>query len=332
MQKLEYLARDVLKQYSISDPRLTHIRHNENYTCKVTDGITSEEYVLRLHTPIEGFSQKTTQHTYYNLYSELTFIKAIGENTDIPMQKPVINKNDSFISEIIDPYSNKIIYATILTWIKGETMSYENPNWKQQAYQIGFMIAKLHDFSSNWDEGRTLERHKYDTSKVISAIASIEEAVDLGLMDADHYRIIQNGATKIFELMGELDKRTVCSKGLIHADLSRTNLIVHEDTVSPIDFGLCGHGYFYMDLGGIFADANSILVRKALLEGYRSIRKLPESDMKYIEAFFVLGILLCMDTHLHNPKMKEWYLRRTEPICRDYIIPMISDERFYEII
>lgn len=328
MQNLERLAHIVLKQYLISQPQLTFIRHNENYTCKITDGNTSEEYVMRMHVPVEGFSQLTTQHSYSNLYSELTFIKAIDENTNISVQIPVRNKNGLYISEIIDPYSNKTIYTTILTWVNGETMSHENSNWEQQAYQTGIMTAKLHNFSSNWDEGRTLQRQSYDTSKLISAITAIEEAVGLGLMDYIDYKIIQGGGVKICELMEELDKSSFNSKGLIHADLQRTNLIVHENTVTPIDFCLCGYGYFYMDLGGLLADFSPLSVRKALLDGYRSIRELPESDMKYIEAFFVMGILLCMATHLHNPNMKEWYLRRTKPICNDYIIPFINNKRF----
>jgi Ser/Thr protein kinase RdoA (MazF antagonist) len=332
MQNLEHLAHIVLKQYFISQPRLTFIRHNENYTCKITDGSTSEEYVMRMHVPVEGFSQITTQHSHSNLYSELKFIKAIGENTNISVQIPVRNKMGLYISEIIDPYSKKTIYTTILTWVNGETMSHENPNWEQQAYQTGIMTAKLHNFSSSWAEGRLLDRQRYDTSKLISAIKSIEEAVDLDLMDSYHYKIIQNGGVKICELMEELDKISFNSKGLIHADLQRTNLIVHENIVTPIDFCLCGYGYFYMDLGGLLADFSSLSARKALLEGYRGIRELPVSDMKYIEAFFVMVILLCMATHLHNPNMKEWYLRRTKPICNDYIIPFINNKRFYENI
>lgn len=332
MLNWQQLVHIVLKHYLISNPQITFIRHNENLTCKLTDGDTNQEYVLRMHIPIEGFSNITAQNSYGNLHSEIEFIKAIGENTNISVQIPIRNKSGLFVSEITDPYSNKIIYTTILTWIKGETMRHENPMWEQQAYQTGVMTAKLHEFSSNWAEGRTLERHRYDKSKLISAINLIKEAVGLGLMDSDQYSIIQNGGIRICELMEELDKRSFNSKGLIHADLQRTNLIVHENIVTPIDFSLCGYGYFYMDLGGLLADCNSISVRKALLYGYRSIRELPESDMKYVESFFVMVILLCMATHLHNPKMKDWYLRRTKPICENYIIPLINNERFYENI
>ena len=332
MQKLEQLAYEVLKQYPICEPRIAFIRHNENYTCKVTDKKTGEEYVLRIHIPIEGFSTIATQHSYSNLKAELTFLKAIRENTDISVQKPVENKNGFLISEVTDPDSEKMIYATVLTWIKGEIMSTESPNLAQQAYEAGVMLAKLHEFTSSWNEGRTLDRIKYDAPKMISVVSSIEEAVSLGLMDSEHYSIIQSGGMKICELMEELERDSFSPKGLIHADMQNTNLIVYENTVTPIDFCGCGYGFFYIDFGCLFGNFNSLTMRNALLDGYRSIRNLPESDMKYIEASFVMVILLCMSLHLHNPKMKEWYLRRTKPICDNYIVPLINNERFYENI
>lgn len=329
VRNLEQLVHIALEQYLVYNPDISFIRHNENYTCKVVDGCTNEEYVLRIHNSAKGFSSSTVQHSFDSLCAELQFIKAIGENTDISVQKPVKNRNGSLVSEIIEKGSNGRAYATLLTWIKGEPMSKGSPEWRIQAYETGVLTAKLHSFSQGYDEGRYLKRHSYDISKLKQTAASIEEAVGLELMDSEHYKLIQKGGERICQLMKELDN-SPGSKRLIHADLGKSNLIVYKDTVTPIDFCLCGHGYYYMDLGGLLADADSLQARKAILEGYRSKRELPETDMKYIEGFFVMSVLLCMAAHLHNPKMKDWYLRRTKLICSDYVIPLINDERFWE--
>lgn len=45
-----------------------------------------------------------------------------------------------------------------------------------------------------------------------------------------------------------------------------------------------------------------------------------------------MTILLFMSTHLRNPKVKEWFTRRMQPICDDYLVPMLKDEGFYERI
>lgn len=320
----------VLEQYIISNPQVTYIRHNENLTCKVTDGITNEEYVLRIHMPKEGFSLTTAQHSYSNLCSELQFINAIYENTDLAVQRPVKNKNGLFVSEVRD--NDRTIYATVLTWIKGEIISREDADFGKQAYLTGIMTAKLHDFSSKWVDGRELKRHSYGKEKMKSVIKQIEEGVSLNLIKNEEFKVIEQGGEKIISLMEELDKRSFDRKGIIHADLHKSNLIVHNETITPIDFCLCGHGYFYMDLGGILADFSPLKIRKEVLRGYRSIRAIKDTDIKYIEGFFIMSILLFMATHLHNPNEKEWYLRRTKAICKDYIKPLLNDERFYENI
>lgn len=299
-------------------------------TYKVIDGKTDEAYVLRIHLPKEGFSLATTQHSYDNLCSEIQFIDAINEQTDIVVQKPVKNKNGLFVSKILD--EDKRIYATVLTWIKGITLSKEDANYSKQAYLTGVLTAKLHNFSSNWVEGRELKRNRYDKEKLKSVIKQIEKGVSLNLIKDDEFKIIEKGGEKIISFMEELDTRLFDSKGVVHADLHKSNLIVHDEIITPIDFCLCGYGYFYMDLGGILADFSPLSIRKEVLRGYGSIRDIPELDIKYIEGFFIMSIFLFMATQLYNPETKEWYLRRTKAICDDYIKPLLSDERFYENI
>jgi len=328
----QQLVQTALAQYDISDPQTSLIRHNENLTCQVISGKTDEQFVLRIHRPVKGFSSATAQHSLSALQSELMFIGAIHENTDIPVQKPVQNRDNRLVSEIDDPEGGGKVRVTVLTWIDGRAMHQEDPEWAVEAYQAGVMTAKLHDFASRWEIGRSLDRHSYDVAKVRSVAESIGDAVSLGLITPDHYKVIREGGDRICELMAELDDRGSQARGLIHADLQKTNLIVQESGVAPIDFCLCGHGYYYMDLGGISADFSPLHIRKALLSGYRSVRELPDEDMKYIEAFFVMTILLFMATHLHNPKVRMWFSRRVPPICEDYILPMIGNGRFYESI
>lgn len=329
MQLLGDLANQATKQYSIEDAGYYFIRHNENLTYRVTDGKIGEKYVLRIHMPREGFSQSTAQHSYESLRAEMEFLKAIGENTDIAVQKPMLNHYGDYVSKIIDRHNGTTLNATLLSWIEGQTMDPDSEEIEQLAYKTGIMTAKLHSFSASWQ--KKVARHSYDISKLTKVLDTIEGAIDLGLMNKQQYAAIRSGGEKICEYMKELEAQPHLN-GLIHSDLQKSNLIVYEGAVTPIDFCLCGYGSFYMDLGGLYADFGPAPVREALLQGYRSIRELPEEDMKYIEAFFIKVILLTMATHLHNPKMHEWYIRRTQPICDDYIVPLLQDKRFYKNI
>ena len=326
---MENLIKKVLNNYGLENSQVSFLRHNENYTCQVINK-EHNKYLLRVHKPVEGFSISNVQHSYDALNSELSFIDAISQNTDIIVQKPIKNIYGSYVTKIIDDNDNNI-NASLLSWIDGHTMNHEDPNWEEQAYYTGIMVGKLHKFSKEWSNEHKLSRVNYDKNKVFVTLNMIEKAIALSLVTENQFQIIEKGCSKIVELMIELDKLKD-QIGYIHADIQRTNLIVHNKTISPIDFSLCGYGYFFMDLGGVSADFGPLNIRKALLDGYNSVININKTDMKYIEAFFVYTILLGMSNHLYNPRYKEWFLRRTKVICESYIKPLINNERFYELI
>ncbi len=131
--------------------------------------------------------------------------------------------------------------------------------------------------------------------------------------------------------MGELNDRPG-SFGLVHADLAVANLIVHGETVTPIDFAMSGYGYFMQDLGDLSASFGPLRIRRAMLAGYGTVRGLVDSELKYVEAFFVSSILYFMAIHLYSRDRHEWFRRRVPVICEKYIGPLLRDQRFYEDI
>lgn len=331
MSSQDSLAREALREYSLRRPRLAFIRHNENLTYQVTDGETGDRYVLRVHRPAEGVSRDTPQHSLEELQAELEFIQAIREHTDIAVQRPVATLAGGLVGTLTGGGAGAALHATLLTWIEGRPMSHEDPAWEHQAYQTGVITARLHGFSEQWSPRHVLRRRRYDQAMLTEKVRAIGAGVELGLLTSAQYRTVQEGAGRIGFLMDQLDRRPG-SSGLIHADLQRSNLIVNGDSVTPIDFALSGYGHFLQDLGGLSADFAPLSIRQAMLAGYRTVRALPDSDMEYIEAFFVSGILLFMATHLHNPRVHEWFGRRTPAICREYITPLLEGRRFYESI
>lgn len=326
METWQLQAQRILNNYDIPVAKVELVRHNENLTCKVLDA-EGNKFVLRIHQPIQGFSQVATQHSYNALCGEMEFIRAIGEGTDIAVQRPLRNKFGELVTQ------DAGVNATVLSWIEGETLSSEAEVavLAERAYAVGIMAAKLHNFAATWKPAFPLHRLNYGKEKVQALNPIIAEGLQLGLITAKQCEIMQACCSKICQLMRELDERSG-TKGMIHADLGKGNIIVHNGAVAPIDFCLSGNGYFYMDLGGMSADFSPLEVRQQLLKGYRSVRGLPEKDMKFIEGFFLLSILLFISIHLHNERYREWFGRRIQPICEDYIIPLLEDRRFYDNI
>lgn len=58
------LLAEALNQYSFQQPQVKMIRHNENQTYQVIDG--QNQYLLRIHLPIDGFSVEEKLKTVLN--------------------------------------------------------------------------------------------------------------------------------------------------------------------------------------------------------------------------------------------------------------------------
>ena len=125
------IANEALKQYDIQSPHLEFIRHNENLTYSVTDGISGIRFLLRVHMPVEWFSRIAIQHTFSALQAEMRLLEAIREGTDIAVQKPVPTRSGEFICRLTNKFGQDPLYATMLTWIDGHPMDRKDPEWER---------------------------------------------------------------------------------------------------------------------------------------------------------------------------------------------------------
>jgi len=329
---MESPVRRALREYGLADANVHLIRHNENYTCRV-ESASRGEFVLRIHAPAPGLDPRSLAHTEPALSAEMRFVEALGEGTDIPFQRPVRLPSGEAVLRLPsgegEGEGKAPVLATLLTWLPGRTFDPSADDAPEIAYKTGEMMAKMHDFTARWPEGKTLDRPRYDLARVEATVAQIEPGVQSGVLSERQFVIAKRAGEAIRVRMRELDARPdQC--GLAHADLCAGNLIVCEGAVSPIDFCLSGHSYFYQDVGELIASLNDPLLRRRVLEGYRSLRALPEEDMAYVEAFFVMGILLFMGMHLNNVNVRGWFEKRLDRAIYKFFVPLIKDQRFYQ--
>ncbi len=322
------LALNVLRQYDIDSKSLTFIRHNENLIMKVVSE-DSEGYVLRMHQSRDGFTA-LAKPSVESTQSEMVLIDAICRYADIPLQRPLKTKDGNWIAMYCDQATGCQHHATMLTWLDGQTLNTMDAMDATMAFKCGQMVAKLHDFAQCWTSPLGFQRIMYDHDHQDYVSRRLRSAIDQGLMSRAQYKTIIDGAETIKAYMRELDDKDD-AKGIIHADMSIGNIIYHKGQGAPIDFGLSGFGYFYYDIGAFAGGLKADLRQHALL-GYRSIRPFIEKDMKYLEAFFVQSILFCMGLFVDDPTWAAWFKRRTQPICDDYIIPLIEGKPFFDRI
>lgn len=316
---MEPIAKDTLLKYGIENASLTLIRHNENQVWKVelSEGLS---YVLRIHTPAKGLS---LIHRAEWLESEMIFLNNLSENSDINVQKPIRTKDGEYVIEL--PLNEG--FATLLSWLPGVTFNQLENTAIHNAFLVGELVAKMHEYVLKWPNSFKLPRPSYDSERVKDAVISIKEGIVMGLFTKEMYVELYEGAMCICNKMDQENSREGWH-GLIHSDLGLGNIIINEGTVSPIDFGLCGHGPFLFDIGGLMGTFDHNHLRKAVIDGYSKHRPLNQKDYHSIEAFFIASIYFFMSMHLHNIKIHEWFGRRLPLVISDYVRPFINGTQF----
>jgi Ser/Thr protein kinase RdoA (MazF antagonist) len=313
------IAKDTLLKYGIENASLTLLRHNENLVWKVelSEGLC---YVLRIHVPAKGLD---LTHRAEWLESEMIFLNNLSENSDINVQKPIRTKDGRYVIDI--PLNGS--FATLLSWLPGVTFNQFDNTAVHNAFLVGELVAKMHEYVLKWKDSCKLPRPIYDSQRVMNAINSLEEGIIMGLFTKDMYNELYVGARCICNIMDQENSREAW-RGLIHSDLGLGNIIINDGIVSPIDFGLCGHGPFLFDIGGLMGTFDHPQLRKAVIDGYSKHRPLNQEDYRSIEAFFIASIYFFMSIHLHNIKIHEWFGRRLPLIISDYVRPFINGTEF----
>jgi Ser/Thr protein kinase RdoA (MazF antagonist) len=314
------IAKDTLLNYGIKNASLTLLRHNENMVWKVelSEGVC---YVLRIHIPASGLA---LIHRVDWLESEMMFLNNLSKNSDISVQKPIRTKDGRYVIHL--PLNEG--FATLLSWLPGETFNQLDNTAIHNAFLVGELVAKMHEFVLKYPNSCKLPRPTYDAERVINAVNSLEEGIGMGLFTNDMYTELYEGAMCICIKMEKENSREGWH-GLIHSDLGLGNIIIHDGIVSPIDFGLCGHGPFLFDLGGLMGTFDHPQLRKAVIDGYSKHRPLNQNDYRSIEAFFIASIYFFMSMHLHNIQVHEWFQRRLPLVISDYVCPFINKTGFF---
>lgn len=168
-EKYENLARSALRQYPIASYTLEFLRHHENLTYRVHDTAMDASYVLRLHYPrLEGF--QGLQQNRLAIESELCWIHALKQETDIPVQQPLLNLNQEAVTMLEPPFGTQLIPCSVLSWVEGRPFSQETPYRKTFAYKLGELTAKLHRHAQTWNPPQAFLRPSYDAQLLQKAL------------------------------------------------------------------------------------------------------------------------------------------------------------------
>ncbi|WP_217588882.1 phosphotransferase enzyme family protein [Lentibacillus saliphilus] len=319
------LIKVALEHYGITDFSSSFIRHNDNITLKINNNEDNNSYVLRIHSPITSGLQGV-QHTFEGINAEMELLNSLNKQTSLPLQKPVKNKKGNLVSTIVDVESNFFPLATLLSWKDGVDFTGKELNSEKLAYEVGVVLAQLHNFSNNWVVPQPFIRPNYDIEKYRNLTERLQYGHEIKLFTSRQYNVILD-TMKYIEIIFDRTPKVNNSWGIIHADLQGGNIIVNNDTVIPIDFGFSGYGYYLFDIGITLTTFN-INHRKMVLEGYKTLRVLNEEDELLISAGFILAIFGAFGFMVNNQESHEWIQRRIPYVTQNYCKAFLDKKSF----
>ena len=318
VRRLREMAVEALTHFHLDAHRLTFIKHAENTTFRVfEEGKTKSGYLLRIHRP--------NYQTKERIISELNWLAALGRDLELPIQKPLLSMEQTYLVTIDILAVPEARHCSVLQWLPGRF--HRNRVKAHHAYSLGVTMAMLHEHALSWKRPRDFNRRHWDYDGLFG------QAGGYDLTPADLWSRVPKESARIFlkaaRLAGaqiEKWKSDESQYNLLHADLHLGNVLFDGGRALPLDFDDCGFGPWVYDFAVPLADwlplPNFKSLYRNLVDGYASVRQSPTNQLEHIDLFIaarrVSLALWFIDRASVNPRFVqlaiEWLPRLTSEV------------------
>jgi Ser/Thr protein kinase RdoA (MazF antagonist) len=318
------LAKQATVAYDIDDCDLTFIRHSDSVTYKVETPDT-ETYLLRLHVPIVS-AMGTHGADPRAVQSELVWLEALNQDTDLFLQQPVRNRDGDLVTQVAHEHKIGPVNCSLLCWVEGE--SYHRAlESEQTARQIGEILARLHLHASGWTIPDGFQRPCRGVAYFERVLEAIYPACQDGRIAAADFETFEQSIASLTETLHSLETNRQ-SDGIMHADAHKGNMLYHDGQIRLIDFSFCAFGNYMFDLGICLSDMKEHL-HSIFLESYQRLHPLPDGYQRLVEGFFVGSMVGTFSYWVHNPHTQEILVRKAPQIAKNYAAKFNRGEYFW---
>ena len=299
-QSLSIFARDVLKKYGIENAKVECINYEFNATFAVTTE-AARRYALRLNinsTRVES-----------NILAEVQWVRHLALVQGLNLPSPIATIDDTYVVSGLHTDSGRQIFGVMYSWIEGEELG-DGPTI-EQLHTVGASIALMHQNSSEFvvKDGAALPIFSdffWGTEDYLFSNKS--------KLIPEHRENLRRAHDLIMKFTQDLF--TVSPVHIIHGDIHGWNLMWHEGKLTVFDFDDCGVGIEAQDLAVALYYLDTPQQDTALLDGYKSIRPLPEYSENAMKSLLLQRRLLLLNYlyETNNPEHKEMlpaYLEKT---------------------
>jgi Ser/Thr protein kinase RdoA (MazF antagonist) len=271
-------VRGALGEYGFDEgSTLELVKYRENYVFRLTEP-AGASFAVRLH--------RAGYHNDAEIRTELAYLRALGDRgLSVPLIVPALNGE---LVCLVEAEDGEAFYLDVQKWLEAShplgdvaeaidgTCALEPDAFRR----LGVLVAELHRHTATIGRTPGFERSAWGAEGLAGDTPLWGTPLALKELSYDQAALLTRAMTK---LKGELEVlgTTADRYGVIHADLTPENVLVQDGRLIMIDFDDFGEGWHLFDL----ATAVFFFVphpryedhRRALLEGYRSVRPVDDS-------------------------------------------------------
>lgn len=303
-ERLHGLANGSLELWGLPEDasaRLINVSENATYLVETPDGRFKS--VLRVH--------RESYHSRRAIECEFAWTHALREEGYVRTPEAIRGRDGRIVQTGESEDLPNPRYMVMFEFAPGETPDEDGPDVVKHFGELGAMAARLHEHAIRWQRPQPFERLVWNLESVYRANATWGNWRNGPNLCANEQEILERVERTVIQRLrafGQSEQRY----GLIHADMRLANLLVDGDTIWLIDFDDCGFGWFMYDFaaGISFIEDHPKIpeMRAAWVDGYRSVRELPDADEWEIDSFIMLrrmALLGWLATHIDAVEAQE---------------------------
>jgi Ser/Thr protein kinase RdoA (MazF antagonist) len=323
VRRLTRVARNAVSAYNLDQIRLHPVHHFLNTVFRVDASLGGKigHYALRIHRP-----------DYQNrrfVESELTWLQALRRETSLSVPEPIPTNGGRLVTSVHCEGVPGERLCVLFRWLDGR----RPPVHMGFAFYrcLGNLLGTLHRHSQRLHGYPDFVRERWDLMGLCGRSVGVSPEAGIARMAANHQRLLKEAVAFIDYAMCRLgEDRAVF--GLIHSDVCRHNLLLHNRQVHVIDFDGCGWGYFAYDIAVPLAEIADPLERRAaaiaIVAGYRDERQLSDEEVSQLDAFICARLMvhaIWFASHIdepmfgaRNPLLLDQLLNRLDAVLQDH--------------
>lgn len=302
---MRQVALEALEHYDLDVGRVVRITDHLNNIYRV-DTADGQRFALRISHP--------TWRSELELRSEISWLLALADETDIDAHVPIANRNGEYITVVERPGVPGVRRCMLVSWVGGvdliEQLTQEN------VQEMGRLSARLHR------HGATFVPDGPFTELRLDKLFPRGERVVLD--DPEFAHLFANGQRQVFDRARELAEAELAKlygSGrqpiVVHGDLHHENVKVDGGKLRPVDFEDIVRAFPVQDIALTFYDFRYFSPEGApdyetltawFEEGYRDVADWPADHPNQIDILHVARqfwvtnwVLLNDDPKYHQP-------------------------------